>query len=110
MKLLIDECIPRKLKFMLAADEHECQTVRDAGFGSKANGELLALAEDSFDVLITIDKNIRYQQNMTGRKIAILILRAPSNDISDISPLVPKALAALQSIRPGQVVEVESAE
>ena len=109
MRLLLDECVPRKLKFMFTVGGHECETVRDAGFGSKTNGELLALAEGRFDVLITIDKNIRFQQNLTGRNIALLILRAHSNDVSDIGPLVPDALATLESIRPGQVVEVGSA-
>ncbi len=106
MRLLMDECVPRKLKFTFAAYGHDCMTVREAGFGSKENGELLALAENSFDVLITIDKNIRYQQNMTGRRIAILVLRARSNDIDDIQRLVPDAITALRSILPGRVVEV----
>lgn len=75
-----------------------------------SNGELLAAAEFLFDVLVTIDKNIRYQQNVTAREIAVLILRVPSNDISDIAPLVPRALAALSSIKPGQVIEISSAE
>jgi predicted nuclease of predicted toxin-antitoxin system len=106
MKLLLDECVPRKLKFLFAGGGHECETVRGAGFGGTENGELLALAENSFDVLITIDKNIRYQQNLTGRSIAILIIRAASNDLDDIRPQVPHALLALQSIKPGQIVEV----
>src|SRR5947208_6958495 len=80
MKLLLDECLPRKLKFFFSERGHHCTTVREAGFGSKENGELLALAESNYDVLVTIDKNIRHQQNMTGRHIAILIIRAPSND------------------------------
>lgn len=63
-------------------------------------------AKKTFDVLITIDKNIRYQQTITDRNIAILIIRTASNDLDDIWPHVPKALAALKSIKPGQVVEV----
>jgi predicted nuclease of predicted toxin-antitoxin system len=106
MRLLIDECIPRKVKFLFADGAHECETVRDAGFSGKENGELLALAEQHFDVLVTIDKNIRYQQNMTGRNLAILVIRAASNDLDDILPHIPHALAALQSLKPGQVVEV----
>ena len=106
MRLLIDECVPRKLKFAFASGGHDCETVTEAGFGGKANGELLALAEFLFDVLITIDKNMRYQQNLSGREIAILVLCASSNDISDLSPLVPKAVAALTTIKPGQVVEI----
>ena len=76
------------------------------GFSGKENAELLALAEGHSDVLVTIDKNIRYQQNMTGRNIAILITRPVSNDLDDIRPLVPNALLALQSLKPGQVFEV----
>jgi len=100
MKLLLDECLPHKLKFLFSEQGHNCTTVREAGFGSKENGELLALAEGNYDVLVTIDKNIRHQQNMTGR-------RAPSNDVSDIEPRIPEALVAFQSIQPGQIVEID---
>jgi predicted nuclease of predicted toxin-antitoxin system len=106
MRLLLDECVPRKIKFLFTAGGHECETVREAGFDGKTNGELLALAESLFDVLITIDRNIRYQQNLTGRDIAILVLCARSNDIVDITPLVPKALGTLGVLKPGQVAEV----
>ncbi|MGB7848663.1 MAG: DUF5615 family PIN-like protein [Candidatus Acidiferrum sp.] len=106
MRLLTDECVPRKVKFLFAVRGHECETARDAGFSGKENGEVLALAEERFDVLITIDKNIRYQQNMMGRNIAVLIIRSASNDLDDIRPHVPDALVALQSIKPCQMVEV----
>ncbi len=106
MKLLLDECLPWRLKPLLAASGHECQTAREAGLSGKENGELLDLAENVFDVLVTIDKNIRHQQNVAGRKIAVLIIRSASNDLGDIQPHVPEALAALRSLRPGQVVEV----
>ena len=102
----MDECLPRKLKFLFSEVGHECQTVRDAGFSGKENGELLALADKNFDVLITIDKNIRHQQNVSGRHIAILIIRASSNDLDDIRPHISHALVALRSIKPGQVAEV----
>jgi predicted nuclease of predicted toxin-antitoxin system len=108
MRLLLDECMPRRAKFLFAEGGHECETVRDAGFSGKENGELLTLAEKDFDVLVTIDKNIRYQQNITRRKIAVLIIRAASNDLDDIRPHVPEALVVLRSIRPGQVTEVPS--
>ena len=106
MRVLLDECVPRKLKFMLIAAAHDCETARDAGFGGMTNGKLLAEAEFLFDVLVTIDRNIRYQQSLAGRNIAILVLCVYSNDISDIEPLVPKAVNALKSIKPGQVVEI----
>jgi predicted nuclease of predicted toxin-antitoxin system len=106
MKLLLDECLPRRAKLLFAEAGHECETVRDAGFSGKENGELIALAEKKFEVLVTIDKNIRHQQNLTGRNIAILIIRAASNDLGDIRPHVPQALAALTTIQPGRIVEV----
>ena len=106
MRLLIDECVPRKVKFLFADGGHECEMVRDAGFSGKENGELLDLAEERFDVLVTIDKNIRHQQNMTSRKIAILIIRPALNDLDDIRPHVPHALVVLQTLKPGQMIEI----
>jgi predicted nuclease of predicted toxin-antitoxin system len=84
MKILIDECLPTELKGTLTAMGHECQTARQSGFGSKKNGELLSIAEGRWDVLLTSDRNIRYQQNMTGRNVSIVILRAKSNRMKDL--------------------------
>jgi predicted nuclease of predicted toxin-antitoxin system len=106
MKILIDECVPDELEGTLAAMGHECETVRRAGYGSKKNGELLTLAEGCWDVLLTTDRNIKYQQNMTGRSVSILILRAKSNRMKDFVPLMPACAEALLSIQPGRVVEV----
>jgi predicted nuclease of predicted toxin-antitoxin system len=106
MKILIDEGLPDELKGTLATMGHECQTVRKAGYGSRKNGELLMLAEGRWDVLLTSDRNIKYQQNMTGRRVSILILRAKSNRMKDLLPLMPACAEALLSIQPGRVVEV----
>ena len=106
MRILIDECVPRKVKASFPM--HECRTVQEAGFGGKQNGELLTLAEGQFDVLLTVDKGIRYQQNLSGRSVAVLIVRATSNDIDDIIPHVPDCLVALNSIQPGDVVLIGS--
>jgi len=76
------------------------------GLAGKKNGELLTLAEGKFDVFVTIDKNIRYQQNLSGRKIAILIIRARSSEIDDLLPELPACIVALHSIQPGQVVQI----
>jgi hypothetical protein len=67
----------------------------------KKNGELLSLAEDQFDVLLTLDKNIPYQHDLKLGRIAILIVRAPSNRVQDLLPVIPDCLVALQSIEPG---------
>lgn len=106
MRILLDECVPRQLKPFFVAAGHDCETAREAGYGGLANGELLAEIEFLFDVLVTIDRNMRYQQNFAGRDIALLVLWAYSNDISDLEPLIPAAVDALKSIKPGQIVEI----
>jgi predicted nuclease of predicted toxin-antitoxin system len=106
MKLLLDECLPHPLKRLLQG--HECSTVQEMGWSGKTNGQLLALAEGQFQVLITMDQGMEYEQNLIGRRLALLILCAPSNKVEDLAPVVPAALAALPSLQPGQVVEVGS--
>jgi len=85
---------------------HEFQTVRQAGFGSKKNGELLTIAEGRWDIPLTSDRNIKHQQNMTGRSVSIIILRARSNRMKDLLPLMSACREVLLAIQPGQVVEV----
>jgi predicted nuclease of predicted toxin-antitoxin system len=106
MRLLFDECVSRLFKAGFAVHGHECFTVPEVGLAGRKNGELLTLAEDKFDVFVTIDKNIRYQQNLSGRKTAVLIIRARSSEIDDLLRELPACIIALQSIRPGQVVEI----
>jgi predicted nuclease of predicted toxin-antitoxin system len=106
MKILIDECLPVALAEIISGFGHQCETVSRAGFGSKKNGELLALAEGLWDVLLTSDRNIKHQQNMAGRRVSILILCAKSNRMKDLLPLMAECGRALLSTRPGQVVEV----
>jgi predicted nuclease of predicted toxin-antitoxin system len=108
MRVLVDECLPAAMREAIVALGHECETVRRAGYGSKKNGELLLLAEGRWDVLLTSDRNIKYQQNMTGRKVSILILLAKSNRMGDLLPLLPACAEALGRIQPGSVVEVGS--
>jgi len=74
--------------------------------GGKENGELLSLAEQQYQVLVTIDKNIKHQQNLAGRDISILIIRTVLNDYEDIRHFIPAAVEALKSIRPGQFIEI----
>lgn len=106
MRILIDECAPRDLKLSFTGHKCECQTVQEVGWSGKKNGELLSLAEGKFDVLVTLDKNMQFQQNLRGRKIAVLFVGARSNDFDDILPHLPECFAALESIQPGQMVRV----
>ncbi len=108
MKLLLDECIPRPLKLRLAVEGHTCSTVPEAGLAGKTNGELLLLAQRNFQVFITLDKGILFQQNLAGFRIAILIIRARSSRLVDILPQVPACLAALRAIKPGEIVRVSA--
>ncbi len=106
MRVLLDENLPRKLAGHLVG--HACRTVVECGWAGKKNGELLGLAEPQFDVLLTLDKNLPYQQNLETKGIAVLIVRARSNRIQDLLPVLPECFAALESIQPGQVVRVGS--
>ncbi|MGH9433838.1 MAG: DUF5615 family PIN-like protein [Terriglobia bacterium] len=105
MKVLLDECLPRDLRKHLAG--HDCETAPRAGFAGKANGELLTLAEQSgWQVLLTMDQGMPYQQNLEGRAISLAIVRAKSNRLPDLLPHVPAILAALRSIKRGQAVRI----
>ena len=106
MKVLLDECLPKKLKRDIEADF--VQTVPEAGWASKKNGELLRLAEVDFDVLLTNDQNIEHQQNLKNFNLAFVVLVAPTNDIADLQPLMPAANKAMKIIRAGEVEYIRS--
>lgn len=104
MNLLLDECLPRKLKGGLPG--HDVKTVPEMGWAGIENGELLPLIESAFEAFITIDGNMRYQQNMSGRSFALIVLKAHDNTIETLLPLMPQVLAALPSIMPEQIVKI----
>jgi predicted nuclease of predicted toxin-antitoxin system len=108
MKVLIDECSPKALKRHLADRGHECVTVQQAGWAGKKNGELLDLAEPLFDVLVTLDTNVQYQQNLAGRKLAVVVFHSSSNRLEHLRQYFPECVSAIQKIKPGQVVRVGS--
>ena len=78
------------------------------GWASKKNGELLALAEPEFDVFLTVDRNLSFQQEISRLEIAIVILVAKGNRHSDLQPLVPDLLGILVGVSPGQLIRVGS--
>ena len=107
MKILLDECLPIDLR--LSFSIHEAHTVQWAGLKGKKNGELLEAAElAGYDALLTIDQGFEHQQNLIGRRIAVMLLVAPSNQIEDLTPLVPAALVALATVKPGCTVLVRA--
>ena len=91
MRVLIDECTPKALKRVLADHGHECRTVQEAGWAGKKNGELLSVAENAFDVLVTVDTNLRYQQNLARRKIASLFFNLPPTASTTFDSTFPPA-------------------
>jgi len=101
MKLLLDECVDRR--FANELQDHFVKTVPQMGWASVKDAELLALAEKEFDVFITVDRNVSFQQNLPKFNIAVLVLRASSNRLSDLKPLTPQVLAILPSLIKGEV-------
>ena len=95
------------MKSSLAAHGYECLTVQEAGWAGKSNGELLSLAETAFEVFVTLDTNLRYQQNLAGRRIAVIVMVAASNRLEQLSPLFPACAEALNTIKRGDVVYLE---
>jgi hypothetical protein len=106
MKVLLDECLPKKLKREVNGDI--VKTVPEMGWASKQNGVLLRLAEQGFDVLLTNDQNLEYQQNLKNFNLAVIVLVAYTNDIADLKPLMPAANEALKTIRVGEIVYIEA--
>jgi hypothetical protein len=106
MRVLLDECVPRKLRSELP--NHDVKTVAEMRWAGAKNGALLRRAALEFDVLLTVDQGIPYQQSMEGLSLALVIIKAPSNDINDLRPKMPEVLRILATIQPGQVVQMDA--
>jgi len=105
MRILIDECVDQRLRLEFAG--HECQTAAYARLAGLKNGALLTSAESAgFEVLVTTDQEIPFQQNFGARRIAIVVLCAATNRLADLSPLIPQVLHVLDAIQPGQMIRI----
>jgi hypothetical protein len=100
VNILLDECTPRVVKKRLP--KLNIQTVQEMGWSGLKNGALLAAAEGQFDVFVTTDKNLRYQQNLQGRKLAVLLL--PSNQVPIVERLIADIEANLMTIQAGDFI------
>ena len=98
MRILLDEDLPRRLATHLIG--HDCDTVQRSGWSGVKNGKLLALAATRFDVFLTMDQNLEFQQNMSALPLSVLVVRAASNRIEHLLPLVPVILQELNHIKP----------
>jgi len=107
MRILLDECLPRKLKHSIVG--HEVATVQERGWSSKKNGELIKLMNGAVDVFLTSDQNLRHQQNLAAIQFSIIVLVVPDNRLPTIQPLMPQVQGLLDTITPGSVVVIEVA-
>ena len=107
MRILLDECVPRPLRHELPG--HKVHTVPEMGWSGKKNSELLQLmVRHNFVVFLTVDQNLSYQQNLRAAGVAIVVLIAPTNRLADLVPLMPTVRAMLETIQPGDLVEVRA--
>ncbi len=104
MRLLLDESVPRRLA--QALPNHEVKTVIEMGWGGIKNGDLLTRAATGFDALVTVDKNLPYQQNLSSLALAVVVLDAHSNELSALLPLVPMLEQTLTVLTPRTYVKV----
>ena len=104
MRVLLDERVPRKIRS--ERPSHDVQTVAEMGWGVTKNGALLRRAASEFAVLLTVDQGIPYQQNIEGLSLALVIIKTPSSDINDLRPKMSEVLRVLETVQPGQVVQV----
>ena len=107
MRILLDEQFPRQLAPYLVG--HDVRTVQQESWAGLKNGALLSEAEAAgFAVFLTGDQNIQFQQNLSKRRLGVVVLCGASNALEDLLPLIPAALAAFQTIQPGRLVRVEA--
>ena len=109
MRLLLDECVPAVLRLDFAG--HRAATTTYAGFSEFKNGKFLEAMASEFDVLVTVDRSISKQQNLEKLKslnLSILLLRAKTNRYEDLKVLASRSLKALQTIKIGEVIEIEN--
>jgi hypothetical protein len=104
MKVLLDECVTRYLKHDFVG--HEVLTAEEAGFKGLKNGRLLKAASGQYEVLVTVDQNLQYQQNLKAFPIAIIVLKAKRSTYPMLKPLMPQVLETLEKIRPGEIIIV----
>lgn len=106
MKVFLDECVDWRLSHELAG--HDVRTARQMGWTAIKNGELLALAAQEFDVFVTVDRNLAFQQNLRNVAIAVIVLEAKTNRLADLKSLIPQFLVALQTAQPGTIERIRT--
>ena len=107
MRILLDENVDRRLRRFFDT-RHEVVTVSEYGWSGKKNGDLLRSAAQEFDVLVTMDRNIQYQQHLVSYDLGLLLIKARSNRRQDVEPVMPEVNSVLREIKPGELRIVEA--
>jgi predicted nuclease of predicted toxin-antitoxin system len=105
VKILLDHCLPKRLKQLFPT--HEVKTAREKGWADYKNGKLLAAAGTEFDVFLTIDKNIKHQQNLDALPVSIIVIIAINNRFETLAPCIPEVEKILLNLKPKTLVEVK---
>jgi hypothetical protein len=106
VRVLLDACIDWRLGRDIVG--HDVRTAHQMGWGAIRNGELLTLAAREFDVFVTVDRNLSFQQHLPAFEIAVIVLRCRSNRLADLRPLVPGLLVALPTAERGIATWIDS--
>ena len=104
MRILLDESLPSELTLELPG--HDVRTVQNTGWSGLRNGDLLRRAADHFDVFVTADQNLQYQQNLSALPVSVVVLVAKSNRIEDLRPLAPPLLACLENLTERTLIRI----
>jgi uncharacterized protein DUF5615 len=106
VRVLLDECVDWRLARDIVG--HEVRAAHEMGWSGIKNGQLLSLAVKEFEILVTVDRNLSFQQNLVSFEIAVIVLCATSNRLADLQPLVPKLLQAIPSAKRGVATFIEA--
>jgi hypothetical protein len=107
VRVLLDECVDWRLARDIVG--HDVKSARQMGWTTLKNGELLALAAAHFDVFVTVDRNLSFQQNLTSLPLAVIVLEAKTNRLADLKPLLPQLLAAIDLAQRGTIAFIGEA-
>jgi predicted nuclease of predicted toxin-antitoxin system len=105
MKLLLDECVPKRLRNHFP--DHEIRTVEEVGLKGFKNGALLRAAAEQFDALITVDRRMPTQQNLSQQELAVIVLVTKPCRYPQLKLLIPRVLECLETIRPGDITVIQ---
>ena len=106
MRILIDECVDPRVKVLF--EDHQVATVQERGWEAQEDGPLLRLAQEQFDVFLTIDGNLEHQQNIGLLALGVVVVRVPKNQILYYRGIEKELLRAVETARPGQVIHVNA--